>query len=83
MSVSRDIPIPSGYTDLAFPNSDVQWLRARFNECFDKAEYAKGRLVGDIPDSAMLAEKLIFDRALEMVRIDLNRTVIVLLTSCL
>lgn len=43
-------------------------MRSRFNECFDKAEYAKGRLVGDIPDSAMLAEKLIFDRALEMVR---------------
>jgi hypothetical protein len=53
-------------------STDVQWLRARFNECFDKAEYAKGRLVGDIPDSAMLAEKLIFDRALEMVRSGLH-----------
>ena len=50
------------------PFLDVQWFRSRFNECFEKAEYAKGRLPGDIPDSAMLAEKLIFDRALEMVR---------------
>ena len=47
---------------------DVQWFRLRFNDCFDKAEWAKGRLVGDVPDSAMLAERLIFDRSLELVR---------------
>ena len=50
--------------------TDVQWFRSRFNECFEKAEYAKGRMTGDIPDSAMLAEKLMFDRALEMVRFE-------------
>lgn len=48
--------------------TDVQWFRGRCNEYFEKAELVKGRLVGDIPDSAMLAEKLIFNRALEMVR---------------
>lgn len=62
-------------------NTDVQWLRARFNECFDKAEYAKGRLVGDIPDSAMLAEKLIFDRALEMVSLLASQMLTVLATD--
>lgn len=46
---------------------DVQWFRSRFNDCFDKAEWAKSRLVGDVPDSAMLAERLIFDRSLELV----------------
>lgn len=48
---------------------DVQWLRARFNECYERAEHAKSRLVGDIPDYCVLAEKLVFDRALEMVSI--------------
>lgn len=66
MNVSACIDPGIMYTDIFL---DVQWLRGRFNECFDKAEYAKGRLVGDIPDAAMLAEKLIFDRALEMVSV--------------
>ena len=48
-------------------DADVQWFRSRFNECFEKAEWAKGLLPGDVPDSAMLAERLVFDRALEMV----------------
>lgn len=45
----------------------VQWFRSRFNECFDKAEFAKSRALDDMPESATFAEKLIFDRALEMV----------------
>lgn len=55
--------------DADLVRSDVQWFRERCNDYFEKAELVKGRLVGDIPDSAMLAEKLIFNRALEMARI--------------
>ena len=47
----------------------VQWFRQRFNECFDKAEFAKSRSLDDIPESATFAEKLIYDRALEIVRL--------------
>lgn len=47
--------------------SAVQWLRIRFNECYDKAEFTKARTQDEIPDSAVFTEKLIFDRALEMV----------------
>lgn len=46
----------------------VQWFRQRFNECFDKAEFAKSRSQEEIPESATIAEKLIYDRALEIVR---------------
>ncbi|GAA5826401.1 hypothetical protein JCM11251_002352 [Rhodosporidiobolus azoricus] len=47
----------------------VQWFRQRFNECFDKADFAKSRCTQDeIPESAAFAEKLIYDRALELSR---------------
>ncbi|GAA5917925.1 hypothetical protein JCM6882_006505 [Rhodosporidiobolus microsporus] len=50
-------------------NDAVQWFRQRFNECFDKADFAKTRCTGDeIPESAAFAEKLIYDRALELSR---------------
>ena len=45
----------------------VQWFRQRFNECFDKADFAKNRSQEEIPDSAAFAEKLVYDRALELV----------------
>ena len=45
----------------------VQWLRARFNESFEKANFAKARC-GEIPPSAQFIDKLIFDKALEMAR---------------
>jgi serine/threonine-protein kinase ULK/ATG1 len=45
----------------------VQWLRSRFNECVDKAEFAKSRCGDEIPESARSAERLVYDRALEMV----------------
>lgn len=45
----------------------VQWFRQRFNECFDKADFAKSRCQDDIPESATFAEKLVYDRALEIV----------------
>ncbi|GAA6059490.1 hypothetical protein JCM10212_002233 [Sporobolomyces blumeae] len=49
-------------------NEAVQWFRQRFNECFDKAEFAKTRSQEEIPDSAAFAEKLVYDRALELSR---------------
>lgn len=50
------------------PFTAVQWFRQRFNECFDKADFAKTRCQDEIPESASFAEKLIYDRALELVR---------------
>lgn len=47
-------------------NEAVQWLRARFNDTYEKAEFAKARS-GDMPESAQETDKLIFDRALEIV----------------
>ncbi|KAM0753377.1 kinase-like protein [Meredithblackwellia eburnea MCA 4105] len=49
-------------------NDAVQWFRTRFNECFDKADFAKSRCPEEIPESAGFAEKLIYDRALEISR---------------
>lgn len=49
-------------------NEAVQWFRQRFNECFDKANFAKNRSQEEIPDSAAFAEKLVYDRALELSR---------------
>lgn len=52
-------------------NEAVQWFRQRFNECFDKADFAKSRCSSssqeEIPESATFAERLIYDRALEIV----------------
>lgn len=45
----------------------VQWFRQRFNECFDKADFAKSRCQDEIPESAAFAEKLVYERALELV----------------
>ncbi|KAL8293679.1 hypothetical protein RQP46_000380 [Phenoliferia psychrophenolica] len=49
-------------------NEAVQWFRTRFNECFDKADFAKSRCQDEIPESAVFAEKLVYDRALEISR---------------
>ncbi|GAA5826533.1 hypothetical protein JCM3770_006373 [Rhodotorula araucariae] len=49
-------------------NDAVQWFRQRFNECFDKADFAKSRCQDEIPESAAFAEKLVYDRALELSR---------------
>lgn len=52
-------------------NELVQWIRDKFNECLEKAEFVKLRLQ-DASSSALagdvVAEKLIFDRALEISR---------------
>ena len=59
---------PAGQAASADFNEAVQWLRQRFNECFDKAEFAKSRCQDDIPEAAAFAERLVYDRALEISR---------------
>jgi hypothetical protein len=49
-------------------NDVVQWLRARFNEGYERADFARARC-GEIPESAQHVDKLIFDKALEIVSI--------------
>jgi serine/threonine-protein kinase ULK/ATG1 len=52
-------------------NSGVQWIRDRFNECLDKAESARQRSGIDHRDeSGVVVEKLIYDRAIELVMVD-------------
>ncbi|PWZ00417.1 kinase-like protein [Testicularia cyperi] len=48
-------------------NEVVQWLRARFNEGYDKADFARSKC-GEIPESAQQVDKLIFDKAVEVAR---------------
>lgn len=45
----------------------VQWLRARFNECFEKVEFAKARYAAE---ELPFIEKSILDRAREFVSSD-------------
>lgn len=45
----------------------IQWFRHRFNDCFDKAEWSKSRSPEEMPESASYAEKLIYDKAIELV----------------
>lgn len=47
-------------------NDVVQWLRARFNDGYERADFARARC-GEIPESAQHVDKLIFDKALEIV----------------
>ncbi|KIS65660.1 serine/threonine protein kinase ATG1 [Mycosarcoma maydis] len=48
-------------------NDVVQWLRARFNEVYDKADFARSRC-SELPESAQQVDKLIFDKAVEVAR---------------
>lgn len=48
-------------------NEVVQWLRARFNEGYDKADFARSKC-GEIPESAQQVDKLIFDKAVEVAK---------------
>ena len=43
--------------------SVVQWLRARFNECYDKAEWAKSECAEELP----FVDRLLHDKARETV----------------
>jgi serine/threonine-protein kinase ULK/ATG1 len=42
----------------------VQWLRARFNECYEKIEFAKSKTIEELP----FVDKLVHDRAKDIVR---------------
>jgi serine/threonine-protein kinase ULK/ATG1 len=44
----------------------VQWMRERFNECLDRAQAAKNKCEDENGGNACV-EKLLYDRALEMV----------------
>ncbi|SOV09870.1 Serine/threonine-protein kinase ATG1 [Ustilago sp. UG-2017a] len=48
-------------------NEVVQWLRARFNEVYDKADFARSRC-NELPESAQQVDKLIFDKAVDVAR---------------
>ena len=43
----------------------MQWFRARFNECFEKAEIAKSRC-GD-GEYQVFTDKILYDKAMEIV----------------
>ncbi|KAK4686792.1 serine/threonine-protein kinase ULK2, partial [Tremellales sp. Uapishka_1] len=45
-------------------NETVQWFRARFNECYDKADWAKARCAEELP----FVEKILHDKARESAR---------------
>ena len=48
-------------------NNAVQWGRERFNETLEKADFVKSKVPTNHRESAVAPEKLIYDRALEMV----------------
>ena len=52
----------------------VQWLRARFNECYEKAEWAKARCADELP----FVDRLVHDEARETVRLLLVERVLLL-----
>lgn len=48
-------------------NNAVQWGRERFNETLEKAEFVRSKIPSSAEESHVAPEKLIYDRALEMV----------------
>lgn len=49
-------------------NSGVQWTRDRFNECLEKADAAKLRSgIDNRAESGVIIEKMLYERALELV----------------
>jgi hypothetical protein len=48
-------------------NNAVQWGRERFNETLEKADFVKSKVPPSHAGSNSAPEKLIYDRALEMV----------------
>ncbi|UZJ52514.1 hypothetical protein CBS101457_001834 [Exobasidium rhododendri] len=49
-------------------NDAVQWLRAKFNDGFERANFARSKASQEIPDSAQNVDKMIFDKALEIAK---------------
>ena len=48
-------------------NNAVQWGRERFNETLEKADFVKSKIPSNVRNAHIASEKLIYDRALEMV----------------
>ena len=48
-------------------NNAVQWGRERFNETLEKADFVKSKIPSNHGESIVAPERLIYDRALEMV----------------
>lgn len=48
----------------------MQWLRARFNECLEKVEFAKSKSAEEMP----FVDTLIHDQAKEAVSPHIHRT---------
>ncbi|TIA95976.1 hypothetical protein E3P94_03875 [Wallemia ichthyophaga] len=49
-------------------NDAVQWFRYKYNDCFDKADYAKGKCGNEIIDSVEYVSQMLFERGMEIAR---------------
>lgn len=46
----------------------TQWLRAKFNDGYDRASFARSKIADELPDAAQHVDKQILDQALEIAR---------------
>ncbi|KAJ9127506.1 hypothetical protein QFC24_000915 [Naganishia onofrii] len=62
---------PTGpeFNEIGFDRPAVQWFRTRFNDCFEKAEWARSRCPEDMPESAAYVEQMFFDKAVDLSRV--------------
>ena len=49
-------------------NDAVQWFRLNYNDCFDKADYAKSRIGNEIIDSNEYVNNILFERSMEIAK---------------
>lgn len=49
-------------------NDAVQWFRQKYNDCFDKADFAKGKCGNEIIDSLEYVSQILFERSMEIAR---------------
>lgn len=66
---ARTVRYSNPYQASVEVNDAVQWLRAKFNDGYERAEFARSKATSEeMPDSAQHADKMIFDKALEIAR---------------
>ncbi|MCO5591470.1 hypothetical protein L7F22_045453 [Adiantum nelumboides] len=65
---ARTTRYSSAYQASAEVNEAVQWLRAKFNDGYERASFARSKASEEMPDSAQNVDKMIFDKALEIAR---------------
>lgn len=46
----------------------VQWLHAKFNDGYERANFARSKAAEELPETAQHVDKMIFDKALEIAR---------------